>query len=75
MAGDVSPVAMFFLFFVFVFLKKKLNFLKNYPNILPLTEPNFAIGLGFLAIFHKDPPHEALWKIVERSENCTQWAV
>ena len=64
-----------FLDFSPFFEEKNLIFRKNYTFIQWFPQPNFAIGLGFLAIFHKDPPHEALWKIVERSENCTQWAV
>ena len=66
-----------FLFFdiFYEFLKKNLIFWKNYAIILPLTEQNFTTWSGFLTIFHKDPIYLPLWKIVECSENCTQWSV
>ena len=64
-----------FLDFSRIFEEKNLIFWKNYSFTQPITQPNFTIGLGFLAIFHRPWVCWALWKIAKPFKNCTWWSV
>ena len=58
------------------FFEEKNSFSeKNYSFTQALTQPNFTIGLGFLAIFHRPWVCWALWKIAKPFKNCTRWPV
>ena len=58
------------------FLKNEIeNSEKKYAFRQSFPQPNFTIGLGFLAIFQRPWVYQGLWKIAKSSENCTGWAV
>ena len=57
------------------FEEKNLIFWKNYTFTQGFPQPNFTIGLGFLAIFHRPWVCWALWKIAKPFRNCTWWSV
>ena len=57
------------------FLKKNLIFWKKYSFTQPLPQPNFTIGLGFLAIFQRPWVCQGLWKIEKPIKNCSRWSV
>ena len=65
----------FFLYFLRFFEKWNLNFWKNYTFIQSFPQPNFTIGMSFLAIFHRPWVCWGLWKIVKPLKNCTWWSV
>ena len=64
-----------FLDFSPFFEEKNLIFWKNYTFIQWFPQPNFAIGLGFLAIFHTSWVPWGVWKIAKPFKNCTWWSV
>ena len=62
-----------FLYFLQFFEKYIWIFWKNYPVFSKFPQPNFAIWLCFLAIFHTPWTSQGVWKIAKPPKNCIRW--